>query len=317
MIFRRILSITILVVFLAWVGWYTHENLATFAPLQEVTWLSATHLLLSFLVIMAANGLFIAVVSCPLGIRLVTCEYLALSFASSFANYFLPFRGGTGIRAIYMHHVHGFPITQFVSTLSIMYVMHGVVNGLLALLGMGLVAARGGPLNPYMAGFFSLVVVVGIAVMFIDVRLAAKHRHFPLRQLAQFINTWRTIRGNRKLLLSLWLLMLLIAISTVWQCRVAFTAVAVPLPWGGVIIYAAAKNLATLIGLTPGALGIVELVSIYLGNVLGYTTAVALSVQALIRAVALVVLLLVGPFAIFYLKRRLSQRDDNDQESAL
>ena len=71
------------------------------------------------------------------------------------------------------------------------------------------------------------------------------------------------------------------------------------------MIYAASKNLASLVGLTPGSLGIVELISIYLGSVLGYGTADALAVQGLIRAVAIAVLLLVGPFALIYLRRRL------------
>lgn len=302
---KRVISIVILVGFLAWVGWYVNGNREAFAPILDVTWVDGLNLTLAFLLIMTGNGLFIAIVSSTLGIRLVYREYMSLSFASSFANYFLPFRGGTGVRALYMNHVHGFPITEFVSTLSIMYVMHSVVNGLLALLGMGLVALKGGPANPVLAAFFALIVVAGVVVMFIDFRIDAGHGRFPLKQLAQFTRAWRAIRGNRRLLLRLWLLMLLMALATVWQCRAAFDAVSVPLPWEGVFVYAAAKNLATLIGLTPGALGIVEVVSIYLGSVLGYTTADALSVQGLIRAVAIIVLLVTGPFALMYLKRRL------------
>ena len=70
-------------------------------------------------------------------------------------------------------------------------------------------------------------------------------RRFPLRQLAQFVDAWHRVRGDRRMLLRLWLLMLLIAVTSVWQCRAAFDAVAVPLSWEGAMIYAAAKNLAT------------------------------------------------------------------------
>jgi hypothetical protein len=55
-------------------------------------------------------------------------------------------------------------------------------------------------------------------------------------------------------------------------------------------------------------MGVVELISIYLGTVLGYSTADALSVQALIRAVAIVSLLLLGPPALLYLRRRIAVR---------
>jgi uncharacterized membrane protein YbhN (UPF0104 family) len=302
---RRVLSITILVVFLAWVGWYVHGNLDAFAPVLDVTWLDGLNLTLAFLLIMTGNGLFVAVVSSTLGIRLVCGEYMSLSFASSFANYFLPLRGGTGIRALYMNHVHGFPIIDFVSILSIMYVMHSVVNGFLALVAMGLIAVKGGPVNLSLVAFFALLVAAGVAAMFVNIRIDADRVRFPLKQIAQLSHAWQAVRGNRQLLTRLWMLILVMTFATVWQCRAAFDAVAVPLPWEGVLIYAASKNLAALIGLTPGALGIVELVSIYLGSVLGYTTIDALSVQGLIRAVAIIVLLMTGPFALLYLKRRL------------
>jgi uncharacterized membrane protein YbhN (UPF0104 family) len=311
---RRVLSMTILIVFLAWVGWYVHGNLGAFAPILDVTWLDCLKLTLAFLLIMTGNGLFVAVVSSALGIRLVCGEYMSLSFASSFANYFLPLRGGTGIRALYMNHVHGFPIIDLVSILSIMYVMHSIVNGLLALVAMGLIAVKGGPVNSSLVAFFALIVAAGVSAMFVNIKIDGNHGRFPLKQIAQFSRAWRAVRGNRLLLTRLWMLILVMTFATVWQCRAAFDAVAVPLPLEGVFIYAASKNLAALIGLTPGALGIVELVSIYLGNVLGYTTVDALSVQGLIRAVAIIVLLVTGPFAFMFLKLRLANRDANEHK---
>lgn len=303
---RRILSVSIVFTFLAWVAWYVNGNSAAFAPILNVTWLDGLNLTLAFLAIMGANGLFISIVSSTFEIRLTTREYMSISFASSFANYFLPFRGGAGIRALYMSHVHSFPITKFVSTLSVMYLMHSVINGLMALVGMGLIAIKGGPVNLSVVTVFGFIVVAGIAAMFVDINLEPGNKRFPLAQLARVMQAWRTLMRNRRSLLRLWLLMLAMVAATVWQCRAAFDAVSVPLPWEGILVYAASKNLATLIGLTPGALGVVELVSIYLGSVLGYTTADALSVQGLIRAVAIIVLLLAGPFALLYLRRRLA-----------
>ena len=230
---------------------------------------------------MIGNGLFIAVVSKAFRIRLASLEWLSLSLASSFANYFLPFRGGTGIRALYMNNVHGFPITRFVSTLGIMYLMHIVVNGLLA------------------------VAVAGLVAMLFRFEVRREFHTFPMAQIAKLINAWQAVRADRGLVTKLWILMVAMTLATVWQCRTAFDALSIALPWDGVVVYAASKNLATLIGLTPGSMGVVELISIYLGTVLGYSTADALSVQALIRAVAIASLLLLGPIALIYLRRRI------------
>jgi uncharacterized membrane protein YbhN (UPF0104 family) len=305
---RRMVSITLLAFFLAWAAWYVSGNVEAFRPVLQITWLDALSLIVAFLAIMTGNGLFIAVVAQAFRIRLASPEWLSLSLGSSFANYFLPFRGGTGIRALYMNRVHGFPVTRFVSTLGVMYLMHTVANGLLALIGMGLIARSGGPLNLSLALFFALVAIAGMAAMLIRFEVRRDFHSFPLAQIAKLINAWQAVRADRRLVTKLWVLMFAITLATIWQCHAAFGALSISLSWEGVLVYAASKNLASLIGLTPGSMGVVELTSIYLGTVLGYSTTDALSVQALIRAVAIGSLLLLGPLALVYLRRRIGTR---------
>lgn len=304
-IVRRIVSVTIVAGFLGWAGWYVYSNAESFSQLAEVSWTDGAILISAFLTIMVCNGIFISIVTEAFKIRLHSQEWLSLSFASSFANYFLPFKGGAGMRALYMNRLHGFPITEFVSTLSIMYLMHIVVNGVLALIGMMLIVANEGPANISLLIFFAVISLFGILVMAIDIKIGTDYQKFPMAQFSRLLAAWRKVRQNRLLVFKLWVLMLALSLATVWQCHAAFNAASVSLPWEGVIVYAASKNLAGLVGLTPGSLGIVELMSIYLGSVLGYGTADALVVQGLIRAVAVVVLLLAGPVALIYLRRRL------------
>jgi uncharacterized membrane protein YbhN (UPF0104 family) len=304
-IVRRIVSGTIVAGFLGWAVWYAYSNAESFSRLAEVSWTDGAILISAFLAIMVCNGIFILIVTEAFQIRLHSQEWLSLSFASSFANYFLPFKGGAGMRALYMYRLHGFPITEFVSTLSIMYLMHIVVNGILALIGMMLIVANEGPANISLLIFFAVISMFGILVMAIDIKIGTDYQKFPMAQFSRLLTAWRRVRQNRILVFKLWVLMLALSLATVWQCHAAFEAASISLPWEGVIVYAASKNMAGLVGLTPGSLGIVELISIYLGSVLGYGTADALVVQGLIRAVAVVVLLLVGPVALIYLRRRL------------
>ena len=304
---RKLISVGLVVAFIAWAAWYVSGNLEAFRPITRVGLTDVLLLVIAFVAIMVGNGIFVALVARAFSIRLMGAEWMSLSFASSFANYFLPLRGGTGIRALYMHQVHGFRITEFISTLSVLYLMHSVINGLIALAGMVLVVRNGGPASPALMAFFALIAVAGVTMMTVSFRLRGDYTRFPMAQIARMVNAWHTIRKDRALVGKLWLLMIGMTLATVFQCRTAFNAVEIALPWEGVLVYAASKNLAGLIGLTPGALGVVELVSIYLGNVLGYSTADALSVQGLIRAVAIISLLLAGPISLMYLRRGLAR----------
>lgn len=291
--------------FLVWVVWYVSRNAELFRPLTQISIPNLVALFLAFLAIMVCNGIFIAIVTRAFQIRLRIQEWLSLSFASSFANFFLPLRGGAGIRAVYMYQLYRFPISDFVSTLSIMYLMHTVVNALLALAGMLLIATKDGPANIALLALFGTLALAGGLAMLTDIDLKAGHRGFPLAQLSRLFDAWRKVRQNGALVIRLWLLMFALTAASVWQCLAAFRAAGIDLAAEGILVYAACKNLGSLIGLTPGSLGIVELISIYLGKVLGYGTADALLVQGLIRAVSIVVLLLAAPVALLYLRHRL------------
>lgn len=303
---RKVLPIALVIAFLVWVAVYVNENLEAFRPVTQVSWWDGLSVALPFLVIMTGNGMFIATVSRAFHISLTGIEWLSLSFASSFANYFLPLRGGTGIRALYMNRLHGLPFTTFLSTLSIMYLTHTVVNGVLAFAGMAFIASKGGPFNAGLMSFFLLIVAVGLAALFMKVDIQRNYVRFPLAQMVSLIQAWRAVCGNRALLTRVWLLTIAISLASFWQCWAAFDAMSVSISWEGILLYAASKNLAALIGLTPGGLGIVELTSVYLGTVLGYSTVDALSIQGLIRAVALGTLLMFGPFSLFYLRHKIN-----------
>lgn len=315
-VIRSVASIIILTGFFVWVAWYVSRNASLFRPLTEVSIIDLIALFVAFVAIMVCNGIFIAIVAKAFQIQLHTVEWLSLSFASSFANFFLPLRSGTGIRAVYMHRVHRFPISEFVSTLSIMYLMHIVVNAFLALAGMLFIASRDGPTNVALLVLFGGMALAGTVAMFTDFGVRADRRGFPLQQLAGLLAAWRKVRQDNALVLRLWLLMVALTAATVWQSFAAFRAVGIDLAGDGVLVYAACKNLGSLIGLTPGSLGIVELISIYLGKVLGYGTADALLVQGLIRAVSVVVLLLAAPAAMIFLKRRLRGNADAASDGA-
>ncbi|MDH5512089.1 MAG: flippase-like domain-containing protein [Gammaproteobacteria bacterium] len=297
--------------FVVWAAWYVYFHHEEFLAIKEVSWFNLMLLYGAFLVIVAFNGKFIEVVSIAFDVRLERVEWLMLSAASSFANYFLPFRGGAGMRALYLAKVHGLSFTHFLATVGIMFLTYAVANGLLALIGMTLIVLSGGPVDVTLTVFFALVTIAGFVLMKYDRIPNIRPEHFLLKQLHHILLGWTMIKRKDGLILRLWLIISIISLASIWQCKVAFAAISVPLSWGGVILYAASKNMALLISLTPGSFGIVETISIYLGNVLGYTTAQALLVQALIRVVAISALLVIGPLAILFLKRRLVGFDRN------
>lgn len=314
-VLRVVLATLIVGGFMIWVGWYVYAHHEEFSIIRQISWVDLLVLYIAFSAMIVCNGMFVHVVVNAFHIRLKPIEWLALSVASSFANLFLPFRGGAALRALYLAKLYRLPVTDFITTLSVMYLMHTVVNGLLALIGMTLVVFAGGPLDMPLAISVSLATVVGLAVMQYNFHPAWVSRRFPLKQLYQILEGWRQVRARSGLIARLWVLTLFFSLATAWLCKLAFSAIFISLPWSGAFLYAASKNLAFLASITPGSFGIVEGVSIYLGRVLDYTIAQALLVEGLIRAVAISTLLVVGPLAVLLLKRRIASFDQKSPVS--
>lgn len=303
---RRILSLAILAAFAAWVAWYVHDHRGDFADIRHVSWLDLASLSGAFLVLLGLNGLLIREVTGVFGVRLRTPEWASLSAFSSFANYFLPFRGGTGLRAAYLAKVHHFHLTDFFTTLSVLVLMHAVANGALALAGMIASWMGGAAFDPVLGLFFAAVTGGGLALMAAPPHKVPGGSRFPLAQIGRMMAGWDRLRRHPRALRRLWLLTGGFALTSVWQCAQAFSAIGSPLSPAGNLVYAGAKNLSFLVGLTPGSLGIVEAISVYLGSSLFYSPAQALLVQGLIRAVSLSLLLVTGPAALYLLRKRLA-----------
>jgi len=311
---RRVIGILLLAAFAVWLAWYISDNAADFRPLADVSVRSILALAVAFIAILAVNGLCVRTVAAAIGRRVDIGESVALSSFSSFANYFLPFRGGAGFRAVYLARVHAFPISTFVSTLGVMYLMHVAINASLALAGIGLARYETGePVDAMLVGFFGCALLGAVIAMLIRFDTSGSFwRSRYVRPATLIIEAWQALRSNRAAVLALWGLMVASTALSAWQCAVAFDAVSVPVSAGGILVYAAAKNLATLISITPGAIGIVEIISIYLGTILGYTTSDALLVQALLRAIAVALLLVAGPISLLRLRVALRQARSTD-----
>jgi uncharacterized membrane protein YbhN (UPF0104 family) len=307
---KKIISVLIVVFFLFWVVWYVWNHQAEFLVITRVSLAHLVGLYLIYVILLVCNGLLLKVALEAFGIQIDRVSWLALSAASTFANQFLPARGGLGMRALYLSKMYQVRFVDFVAVIGVTYLMHIVINGIVAIGGIGIAWGQGEVLPGSLFGFFLAITVVGLVIQVFSYCLPIKSQPVLLRWLYQVCLSWQRLRLVRGITIKLWGLTIALTAATIFQSKLAFSATSLELSWSGLLVYTASKNLAALVGLTPGGLGIVESISIYLGQILNYATSSALIVQGLIRSVAYTALLLIGPLGVLVLRRRL---DDSNE----
>jgi len=305
---RLVLCIAILAAFAAWTSGWVYRHGSDFSILADLP----GRFLLGLLAISAAsvicNGLYIKFALQAFEVDLPAREWLSLTVATSLLNYVTPLRGGMVVRAVYLESHYRFGYVDFLSTLSAMYLMYVFTYGLLGLAGQALLWRQGAGCDRIVLSILAAGAAVAALLMFVRVRLP-RWRVFPLRQIVRILDGWTLLRRKRSTFVKLMLTTLVFALLSALEVKLASSAVAVDLSWAGVLLYTAGQNLAVLASITPVALGIAEVVSIYLGTALGYDISQALMIQALLRVVPLVLLLALALPAFHHLGVGIGRRE--------
>ena len=293
---KSILSFGIILVFLTVTAYYVYDNYKEFKNILNVPWANLAMLYLLFAALLYLTAMYTRYTTSAFGLRLSAADCLMLSAATSSANYLMFFRGGAGVRALYLKSKHSFAYTDFVSTLSAMYLLHFFISGAMGLAGLSLLIWRGLPFDWPFAIFFAASSIFSALILLCHFRITPSDR-FPLREIARVVNGWSILRNDPSLMLRLLINTLLNYLVFLLQTKVAFSTYGVDLGWGASLFYTSGRIPVSFANITPGAIGILEGFSVYMGHALRYTPAEALQVQALIRIVSISTLLVAGPWA--------------------
>jgi uncharacterized membrane protein YbhN (UPF0104 family) len=304
---RLLIAACFLTGFVGWTAWYVWGHRQDFAIITQVPPAYALALYCLFIGTIVCNGLYTRDLLLVFDIRLRTREWFSLSVSTAAASFILPLRGGAGIRALYLKAHYCFSFSDFFRTLSAMYLMYFVVHGSMGILGMLLLWRQGSPFDVLFAVLFGMSTCLTATCLLWRFPIRASTR-FPLRQVAAFCNSWALLRASHMLFIRLMAYTVVYTLVALVRAKVAFAAYGVDLSWGGAMFQAAGQSIAVLVSLTPGSLGVVELMSVYMGRSLSYTPAEALMVQALLRVVAWTTLLVLTPVALRILSLRSVKR---------
>jgi uncharacterized membrane protein YbhN (UPF0104 family) len=291
--FRSILSILFLALFTSWLIFYITVHVDDFKIIPSLSWPPALLLALVILAESYASGLFIKAVMTHFNINLGFNEWYGLSVVTRFWNILLPFRGGAGVRAVYLKKIHKFPLTDFFATMLSLYFLIFLVNSAIGILCMLILYAINDiflmPLFIFFLGFF----LVMLGIVWFSPRIP-ESRYAIWHKISRAANAWHGIRTNTLLMRQLTIITLLnsaVGLLTVYFSYVSFGA---SITIFQCLLISTLFNFTSMINITPGALGVVESVMILTAQLFEIRPAESLLAAALIRAVHMTLMFTLG-----------------------
>lgn len=289
---KKTLSSIVLCVFLVWVTYYVYNNYDDLKIITNLKWYEIMMLAVMHCIFLYNSGLFTKLFLEDFDIRLTVNEYFGLSVISTAFNYLTPFRGGAFVRAAYLKRKHNFDYKKSAGTLVGNYIIIYWINCLFGVISCVLLYSIEGVFSPillslFTACFIALSIFMVYPLQLPNLKMLGSVPHV----FNSIMSSWNTIRGNVRLVIKL----SLITISNVVVGSVImyfeFSFLGVDISYIHAVVISMVSGLSLLVSITPGSIGIKEIVVIFTSNVIGISTSEALLVSMVDRGIVVILCL--------------------------
>jgi uncharacterized membrane protein YbhN (UPF0104 family) len=310
---EAVIGYVIVAVFLLLCGRYVFVHREDFSFIATVSLpdvvLAGLLIVLSFLISAYQFGLFLK----NFGLSVRPLELTALTMAMCLGNLLTPMRGGTGGLAIYLKRVHGLDFRSFAVIYGGTALLIALINTGLALVCLALLWLSRGFFHPGLSLFVVVLFACCLYLSLFPPPLRWK-RSGILGLIFDAAHSWHLLTRDRGLLLRLTISFLLVAFALAGSFYFIYVGLGTPVSGLGVIITSGLGNIANLVGLTPGSLGIFDAVVIEVPQFFGLDPARSITGALVFRALSFFWALLLGIPGLLYvlgLTRRARKRKLN------
>lgn len=274
------------------------------------------------------SGFFNGIILKPCSIVIKVRELFAIAVMTSIGNYILPFRGGLGLRAIYLKKKYNFPYSYFMSGMMGIFLIFFLTNSLLGLGSLLLLYYYRG------VAFPPLFFIFGLVLLLVFFPFLASFKDFPLGRiikplesdtplysilsknhvgwlalllqkifefLGRAIKGWLQISRNPTAIFQLVLLTLLNCVANTVLLYYGFLSSSVQPDILGLLMISSLLSVSGLVNITPAGLGIQEAAIVFSSGVLGISMTQSLMASLFVRFLSIALALTLAPFVSHYL----------------
>jgi uncharacterized protein (TIRG00374 family) len=277
---KQYLSWILFLGFVIWAFFYIRSHQEDFLVVSELSISSIIVLLSLAIIAFIISGLFTRILVKPYGVRLGHFEAFSISLVSLVGNYIMPFRGGMGLRAIYLKKKHALSYKQFTKVIAGRFVLVFFIESIFGLINLLLLWRLHGLFNPV------FILILGSGFLLSSFALFAPLPNWEgpvLKRMNRLIRSVsETVKKNDKRR-KLFLVTIANSIVRILIIYFAFESVGTILTIPQVVLISTLIPFSMIISVTPGNIGITEGVFLFASGFLGLSPAVALISATIVR----------------------------------
>lgn len=281
--------------------WYFVANIDSFKTLLTISIWPLIGIAIFKLISIHNSGQFMKSILRVYSKNIPAREAFYIALLSSMGNFFGPYLGGPGVRAVYLKKKYKLSYTDFASTLSGYYIISFFVYSLIGILALVLINIQTKEYSwvMYLVMLGWLVGTIIIAeVHNIDRFLGVIEKRVPIlhglfTRLNLVLKGWGLVRENRPLFFKLNKLTIYGFLITLASTYFQFVVIRAHTSLLAMSLYVVLTNLSILVSITPGAIGIREAIFIFSSSLLGLNVDQIIQLGIIGRGITFVVMFVV------------------------
>jgi uncharacterized membrane protein YbhN (UPF0104 family) len=300
---RKIWLIVVLAIVITGIILFLIMNPHFFRPFLNITLTHAFLLIITNFICTSINGLFLREFTSKFGIDLTILEWFGLSVVTTMGNYITPFSGGMLVRATYLKRKHAFPYSKFMSMLAANYL---VIFWMIGIVGTVILIKRVSDISSiYVLLVFFITIVCIISMLLLVPSIKLVERSWLTGYINEALNGWDMIRKDGRLLSTIVVYAAINMMTNGLSFWIAYNALGTAVPFTSAFLVSLFVSFSLLINITPGNLGVQEVIVSLSSGLLGIGAGLGLVAALLVRASAMLIAFSLGPLFSVFLARKL------------
>ncbi len=298
-----IISTALLLGIVAGIGIYLRSHPELFDHIRSLSMGSGLLLFLMSVLMLVGNGLYLRVFAKKFKMDLHVKEWFGLAAVTALGNYLTPLSGGLVARAAYLKRRHNFPYTHFLAMLTANYMIAFTVIGVTGIVTLLTLTGTGSHSWPVLLFFLATLSIILLVLLVPSTYTGSWHRWLLFVHHA--VEGLHAIRRDGVLLGKLIALTCFNIAVGALLLFAAFKSTGFTIPLSAALLIYLLTSYTVLINITPGNIGIQEVVTSLAAAILGAGADAGLLASLVVRAVAILTAFTIGPIFSYLLSKEL------------
>lgn len=300
---KRIIKLSLSVVMLIISVFFIYHNAEKFEQLLSFSISSLVVISIIDIISLGLYGYLFKIVVEMYNIKLNFHEWFGLTCINRQVNLLL-LKTGPLVRGVYLKRVHGLSFTKFSATLIMIMLLQIFMASLVALISIGIVFIMHDFINIYLFLFF-FVLTTGSLLALLSPRSIL--RLFKTRLTDKLSQVLSSVSLNKIIIFKIIFTLLIIIIIYALRLSIIYKDIEMSLSPVTIMVIASSGILASLLTLTPGALGIKEALMAYTAKLSGANFVDTVAATSLDRILITFWVILLGLSYSYWYTNRLSK----------